>query len=171
MKSPQTAVHLAENRRKCPDVGEVDCTLSKVGCTCSRADLCRGCVSGRGLGRTSKLRDNTGHRALSCPAGVDSPPSGPAESSRLRRVALRGYSHCRHDADDGQVFRGDPRAVGWHRRHAYWSVSSGFVNERTWAASGSISGAFMGFFEADSRAVTERARDRRRFSIEETALL
>ena len=101
----QTAVHLAEIRRKYPDVGEVDCTLSKVGCMCSRAALCRGCVSARGLGRTSKLRDNTGHRALSCPAGVDSPPSGPAESSRLRRVALRGHSHCRHDADDGQVFR------------------------------------------------------------------
>ena len=28
-------------------------------------------------------------------------------------------------------------------------VSSGFVKERTWAASGSISAAVMGFFEAD----------------------
>ena len=27
----QTAVHLAENRRKYPDVGEVDCTLSSAG--------------------------------------------------------------------------------------------------------------------------------------------
>lgn len=62
--------------------------------------------------------------------------------------------------------------LSWrHHPVAYLPVSSGFVNERTWAASGSMSGAFMGFFEADSRAVTERARDRRRFSIEETALL
>ena len=105
------------------------------------------------------------------PPGVDLPPSGPAESSRLRRVALRGHSHCRHDADDGPALRGDPRSVGYYRRYDYCSVSSGFVKARTWAASGSISGAFIGFFEADSRAVTERARDRRRFSIEETALL
>ena len=40
----QTAVHFAENHRKWPDLGEVDCSLSKVGCTCSRAALFRACV-------------------------------------------------------------------------------------------------------------------------------
>ena len=40
----QTAVHFAENHRRWPDLGEVDCSLSKVGCTCSRAALFRACV-------------------------------------------------------------------------------------------------------------------------------
>ena len=74
-------------------------------------------------------------------------------------------------ARPGSPLRGDSRAVGWDRRHAYWSVNSGFVKERTWAASGSMGVTVMVFFEASSSALTDRALARRRLSIDDTVLL